>query len=76
MHRNLSMVPRRYLVGSGQFHLLVLGLIIGAVHPFKHALGPQPVFLPDVQVMQVQRDRTPGWLLASYLQGPICTGRS
>jgi membrane fusion protein (multidrug efflux system) len=53
------MVPKRYLVGGGLFLLLVLGLIIGAVHPYKHALGSQPVALPDVQVLQVQQEDVP-----------------
>jgi len=59
MHSNLSMVPKRYLVGGGLFLSLVLGLIIGAVHPYKHALGSQPVALPDVQVLQVQQEDVP-----------------
>jgi RND family efflux transporter MFP subunit len=59
MQRNLRMVPKRYLVGGGLLLLLVLGLIIGAVHPYKHALGSQPVALPDVQVLQVQQEDVP-----------------
>jgi RND family efflux transporter MFP subunit len=59
MQSNLSMVPKRYLVGGGLFLLLVLGLTIGAVHPYKHALGSQPVALPDVQVLQVQQEDVP-----------------
>jgi RND family efflux transporter MFP subunit len=59
MQSNLRMVPKRYLVGGGLFLLLVLGLIIGAVHPYKHALGSQPVALPDVQVLQVQQEDVP-----------------
>jgi len=58
MQSNLSMVPKRYLVGGGLFLLLVLGLIIGAVHPYKHALG-SPVALPEVQVLQVQQEDVP-----------------
>ena len=59
MQSNLRMVPKRYLVGGGLFLLLVFGLIIGAVHPYKHALGSQPVALPDVQVLQVQQEDVP-----------------
>ena len=59
MQSNLSMVPKRYLVGGGLFLLLVLGLIIGAVHPYKHALGSQTVALPEVQVLQVQQEDVP-----------------
>jgi hypothetical protein len=39
--------------------LLVLGLIIGAVHPYKNALGSQTVALPDVQVLQVHQEDVP-----------------
>ena len=63
MQSNLSMVPKRYLVGAGLFLLLVLGLIIGAVHPYKQALGSQPVALPDVQVLQVQQEDVPIYIL-------------
>jgi len=59
MQINLSTVPKRYLLGGGLFLLLVLGLIIGAVHPYKHALGSQPVVLPDVEVLQVQQADVP-----------------
>jgi membrane fusion protein (multidrug efflux system) len=59
MQRNLSMVPKRYLAGGVLFLLLVLGLIIGAVHPYKHALGSQTVALPQVQVLQVQQEDVP-----------------
>jgi multidrug efflux pump subunit AcrA (membrane-fusion protein) len=58
MQSNLSIIPKRYLVG-GLFLLLVLGLIIGAIHPYKHELGSQPVALPDVQVLQVQQEDVP-----------------
>jgi len=56
---NLSTVPKRYLLGGGLFLLLVLGLIIGAVHPYKHALGSSPAALPDVEVLQVQQGDVP-----------------
>jgi RND family efflux transporter MFP subunit len=59
MQSNLRMVPKRYLIGGGLFLLLVLGLIIGAVHPYNHALGSPPVALPDVQVLQVQQEDVP-----------------
>jgi membrane fusion protein (multidrug efflux system) len=59
MQGNLSMVPKRYLLGGGLFLLLILGLIIGAVHPYKHALGSQPVAVPDVQVLQVEQGDVP-----------------
>jgi len=56
---NFSTVPKRYLVGGGLFLLLVVGLIIGAVHPYKHALGSPPEALPDVEVLQVQQENVP-----------------
>ncbi len=59
MQINSSMVPKRYLLGGGLFLLLILGLVIGAVHPYKHALGSQPVALPDVEVLQVQQEDVP-----------------
>lgn len=59
MQSNLSMVPKRYLVGGGLLLLLIVGLIIGAVRPYKHALGSQPVALPDVQVLQVAQEDVP-----------------
>jgi RND family efflux transporter MFP subunit len=59
MQINLSMIPKRYLLGGGVFGLLIVGLIIGAIHPYKHALGSQPVALPDVEVLQVQQEDVP-----------------
>ena len=59
MQINLSTVPKRYLVGGGVLLLLVLGLIIGAVHPYKHALGSPPPAMPDVEVLQVQQEDVP-----------------
>lgn len=59
MQSNLSMVAKRYLLGGALFLLLIFGLIIGAVHPFKHASGSQPVALPDVQALQVQQEDVP-----------------
>src|SRR5215475_13622591 len=59
MQINWRMLPKRYLLGVGLSLLLVLGLIIGAVHPSKHALGSQPAALPDVEVLQVQQEDVP-----------------
>ena len=59
MQNKLSMVPKRYLLGGGLFLLLIFGLIIGTVHPYKHALGSQTVAVPDVQVLQVQQEDVP-----------------
>ena len=59
MQINWRMLPKRYLFGGGLFLLLIVGLIIGAVHPYKHASGSQPVAWPDVQVLQVQQEDVP-----------------
>lgn len=59
MQTNWRMLPKRYLLGGGVFLLLILGLIVGAVHPYKHALGSQPVAVPDVEVLQVQQEDVP-----------------
>jgi RND family efflux transporter MFP subunit len=59
MQINWKMLPKRYLVGGGVLFLLLLGLIIGAVHPYKNALGSQPAALPDVEVLKVQQEDVP-----------------
>ena len=59
MQINWKMLPKRYLLGGGLFLLLIFGLIIGAVHPYKHALGSQPVAMPEVEVLQVQQEDVP-----------------
>ena len=59
MQTNWRRLPKGYLLGGGVFLLLILGLIIGAVHPYKHALGSPPVAVPDVQVLQVQQEDVP-----------------
>jgi RND family efflux transporter MFP subunit len=59
MQTNLSMLPKRYLLSGGLLLLLMGGLIIGAVHPYKQALGSQPAALPNVEVVQVQQEDVP-----------------
>lgn len=59
MQINLSMVPKRYLLGGGALFLLIVGLVIGAVHPYKHAIGSQTVALPDVEVVKVLQEDVP-----------------
>jgi RND family efflux transporter MFP subunit len=56
---NVNAIPKRYLLGGGALLLLIVGLIIGAVHPYKHALGSAPAALPDVEVLQVQQEDVP-----------------
>ena len=58
MQINLSTVPKRYLLGGGLLLLLLVGLIVGGVHP-KHVLGSQPAALPDVEVVNVQQEDVP-----------------
>ena len=59
MQINWKMPHKRYLLGGGAFFFLILGLIVGAVHPYKHASGSQPATLPDVEVLQVQQQDIP-----------------
>jgi len=49
---------RRLLIG-GLFCLIVIGLIIGAVRPSKHALGAAPNGKPDVEVVKVEQEDVP-----------------
>lgn len=59
MQTNLNNLPKGYLLGGGLFLLLIVGLIIGAVHPYKHASGSQALPPPDVEVLQVQHQDVP-----------------
>jgi hypothetical protein len=59
MQMSLNMLFKRYLLGGGVFLLLIVAPIISAVHPYKHALGSQPVDLPHVEVPQVQQEDMP-----------------
>ena len=59
MQINWRTIPKRYILGGGVFLLLMVGLIIGAVQPDKHALGSPPPALPDVEVLQVQQEDVP-----------------
>ena len=59
MPMNFSMLPKRYLLGGGALLLLIVGLMIGAIHPYKHAMGSQAATLPDVEVLQVQQEDIP-----------------
>ena len=52
-------VSKRTLLIGGLFCLIVIGLIIGAVRPFKHALGAPPGTAPDVEVVKVQQEDVP-----------------
>jgi RND family efflux transporter MFP subunit len=52
-------VSKRKLLIGGLFCLIVIGLIIGAVRPSKHALGAMAGATPDVEVVQVQQEDVP-----------------
>ena len=54
----MSRVQKGWLIG-GILGLIVLGLVVGAVRPYKHALGAQPSTPPDVGVVDVHREDVP-----------------
>jgi RND family efflux transporter MFP subunit len=54
----MSKIQRRYLLIGGVLGLVVLVLIVGAVRPYKHAMGAPPS-TPDVEVVQVQQESVP-----------------
>src|SRR5215467_759931 len=54
----INISKRRLLIG-GLFCLIVIGLIIGAVRPSKHALGAALGAAPDVEVVKVQQEDVP-----------------
>lgn len=49
---------KRYLWGGGVVALIVIGLIVGATRPNKHAQAA-PASVPEVQVVQVQQQDVP-----------------
>lgn len=55
----MSRISKHYLLIGGVLFLILLGLIIGAVRPHKHALGSQSVASADVEVVQVQQEDVP-----------------
>jgi membrane fusion protein (multidrug efflux system) len=52
-------VSKRKLLIGGLLCLIVIGLIIGAVRPSKHALGAMAGATPDVEVVKVQQEDVP-----------------
>jgi hypothetical protein len=54
----MTQVQKRYLLVGGVLGLIVLALIIGAVRPYKQAMGSPPS-APDVEVMEVQKEDIP-----------------
>ncbi|HMK30648.1 MAG TPA: efflux RND transporter periplasmic adaptor subunit [Terriglobales bacterium] len=55
----MSRIPKSYLVIGGVLFVIVVGLIIGAIRPYRHALGAQPAASPDVEVAQVVQEDVP-----------------
>ena len=49
---------KRYLWGGGVVALIVIGLIVGAIRPHRHAQAA-PGSVPEVQVVQVQQQDVP-----------------
>lgn len=52
-------VSRRYLLGGGIVALIVIGLIIGAIRPNKHAMAAPSGNAPDVEVVRVEEQDVP-----------------
>jgi RND family efflux transporter MFP subunit len=52
-------VSKRKLIIGGLLCLIVIGLIIGAVRPSRHALGAMAGATPDVEVVKVQQEDVP-----------------
>lgn len=59
MQSNWKMVPKGYVLGGGIILLVIVGLIIGAIRPSRHALGSQKLPSPNVEVVQVQQEDVP-----------------
>lgn len=55
---NTNNVTKRYILIGGVLSLIVVGLIIGAVRPNKHASAAQTP-TPDVEVVQVTQEDVP-----------------
>jgi len=54
----MTQVQKRYLLIGGVLGLIVVALIVGAVRPYKHAMGAPPS-APDVEVALVQKADIP-----------------
>jgi RND family efflux transporter MFP subunit len=55
----MSRVTKRYLLIGGVLVLIGVALLIGAIHPYKHAMGAPPALSPTVEVVQVQQEDVP-----------------
>src|ERR1700758_2711848 len=56
---NMINLSKRGLLIGALFCLIVIGLVIGAVRPFRHALGAPPSARPDVEVARVEQEDVP-----------------
>src|SRR5262252_7247008 len=52
-------ISKRNVVIGGALCLIVVGLIVGAVRPWKHALGAPPNLTPEVDVVSVEQKDVP-----------------
>jgi RND family efflux transporter MFP subunit len=52
-------LSKRSFVIGGVLCLIVIGLTVGAVRPWKHALGAQPNTTPDAEVIPVEQKDVP-----------------
>lgn len=55
----MSRITKRYLLIGGVLALVVVGLIVGAIRPYKHAEGATLAPSPTVEVIQVQQEDVP-----------------
>jgi RND family efflux transporter MFP subunit len=55
----MSRITKRYLLIGGVLALIGVGLVIGAIRPYEHALGAAAVLSPTVEVVQVQQEDVP-----------------
>src|SRR6201997_1401999 len=55
---DMTQVQKRSLLIGGVLGLIALALIVGAVRPYKRAMGAPPS-APDVEVVQVQKEDIP-----------------
>lgn len=55
----MTTVLRHRLLIGGAVGLVVIGLIVGAVRPWKHALGAAALMSPVVEVVSVERQDVP-----------------
>ena len=55
----MNRIAKRYLLIGGVLALVIVGLIVGAIHPYKNALGAPAVSPPTVEVVEVQQEDVP-----------------